>query len=263
MDPDLDAARRILCFGPVSTLENLIPRVHHRESLGGVTVRKNLLIGALFALGLASSAMAAGEQLDGYTGNTNNNPPLDRADELLFYGDLTPEFGIGCSNPSGTSGGPNDVAVGVTASLTPPLAITSHYYNIFTQVSPNISHLDFVAWAGGAVPGGELCRQSIAPNWGAGDHTVAIQDCCVSSAQFYFGQNQNQTNVGMRWGVDSSSGSWGTSFIRAPTCGAGAFTLLDNLGFPGNWVMAASVNDEDCGVPVELRSWGGVKSLYR
>ena len=226
-------------------------------------MRKNLLIAALFAVGLSTSAMAAGEQLDGYSGNTNNVPPVDRGTEVLFYGDLTPELGIGCSNPSGTSGGPNDVAVGVTASLTPPLNITSHYYNIFTQVSPNISHLDFVAWGGGAVPGAEQGRASVAPNWGAGDHTVAIAGVCVTDQQFYFGQNQNQTNVGMRWGVDSSSGSWGTSFIRAPTCGAAAFTLIDNLGFPGNWVMSVTV-DEGCGpVPVELKSWGGVKSLYQ
>ena len=226
-------------------------------------MRKNLLIAALFAVGLSTSAMAAGEQLDGYSGNTNNVPPVDRGTEVLFYGDLTPELGIGCSNPSGTSGGPNDVAVGVTASLTPPLNITSHYYNIVTNVSPNISHLDFVAWGGGAVPGAEQGRVSVAPNWGAGDHTVAIAGVCVTDQQFYFGQNQNQTNVGIRWGLDSSSGSWGTSFIRAPTCGAGAFTLVDNLGFPGNWVMSVTV-DEGCGpVPVELKSWGGVKSLYQ
>lgn len=226
-------------------------------------MRKNLLIAALFAVGFSTSAMAAGERLDGYSGNTNNVPPVDRGSEVLFYGDLTPELGLGCSNPSGTSGGPNDVALGVTASLTPPLNITSHYYNIFTNVSPNISHLDFVAWAGGAVPGAEAGRASVAPNWGQGDHTVAIQGVCVESEQFYFGQNQNQTNVGIRWGLDSSSGSWGTSFIRAPTCGAGAFTLVDNLGFPGNWVMSVTVDEGDCGtVPVELKSWGGVKSLY-
>jgi hypothetical protein len=223
-------------------------------------VRKNLLIGALCALGLSTTAMAANERLDGYDGNTNNNPPVDRA-ELLFYGDLSPELGIGCSNPSGTSGGPNDVAVGVTASCTPPLVLTSHFYNVFTQVSPNINHLDFVAWAGGPSPGSEIAgtRQSLAPNWGVGDHTAPLNGATVPTQQFYFGQNQNQTNVGMRWGVDTSSGSWATSFIRAPACGASSWFLLDNLGFPGNWCFAVSV---DCGVPVELKSWGSVKNLY-
>jgi hypothetical protein len=218
------------------------------------------LIAALLGFGVATTALAAGESFYGHAGNVDNNPPVDRA-ELLFYGDLTPELGIGCSNASGTSGGPNDVAVGVTASLTLPFRITAHYYNVFTQVSPNINQLSFVAWQGGATPGPEIGRQSIAPEWGQGDHTVAINGLLVLSAQFYFGQNQNQTDVGMRWGVDSSTGSWGTSFIRAPTCGATSFMLLDDLGFPGNWVMAASVEPGGI-IPVELQSWGSVKALF-
>ena len=230
-------------------------------------MRKSLLFGALLSLCVSTSVMAAGEQLDGYTGDTNNSPPIDREQELLYFGDLTPEIGLGCSNPSGTSGGPNNIAVGVTANLTPPIAITSCYYNIFTQVSTNISQLDFVIWEEGAVPGDELWRVSLAPNWDAGDHTVAIvTDDCVLATHFYFGQNQNQTNVGMRWGLDTSSGSSGTSFIRAPTCGAEQFLLVDQLGFPGNWVMAIGAAD-DCddpgGVPVELRSWGRVKRVYQ
>lgn len=217
------------------------------------------LIVALLSLGISTIAFAAGESLDGYLGNVNNNPPVDRQ-ELLFRGDLTPELGIGCSNPSGTSGGPNDVAVGVTASSPTGALITAHYYNIFTNVSPNISQLDFVVWQGGAAPGPEVGRVSLAPEWGQGDHTVPIQGVNVPSSQFYFGQNQNQTNVGIRWGLDSSSGSWGTSFIRAPTCGANAFTLIDNLGFPGNWVMAVTAFPGI--VPVELQSWGSLKAHF-
>ncbi|MCA9730462.1 MAG: hypothetical protein KC729_22480, partial [Candidatus Eisenbacteria bacterium] len=161
--------------------------------------KKTLAI--LLSLGLSTAALAGSERWDGYTGNPNNHPPADRS-ELLFRGDLTPELGLGCSNASGTSGGPNDVAVGVTSTMTPPIAITSHYYNIFTQVSPNISQLDFVLWQGGAAPGAEIGRVSIAPEWGAGDHTVAIAGLEVSSSQVYFGQNHNQADVGMRWGAD-------------------------------------------------------------
>jgi hypothetical protein len=225
-------------------------------------MRRCLLICALFSLGFSTFVMGQDEVLDGYAGDPHNTPPIDY-DPLwfLFRGDLTPEMGLGCSNPSGTSGGPNDVAVGVTFALTPPIQITSHYYNIFTQVSPNISQLDFVVWAGGAVPGAELARDSIVPNWGAGDHTVAVSGICVPLQQFYFGHSQTQTNVGMRWGLDTGSGSAGTSFVRAPSCGVGAFTPVDNLGFPGNWVM--SVTADHCRVPVELQSWGGVKSLYQ
>lgn len=215
---------------------------------------KGLLIGALCVVMCVGTSMAA--QLDGYTGNPNNNPP-DRVEDL-FQGDLTPEMGLGCSNTAGTSGGPNDCAVGVTAGTPPPFSITSHYYNIFTQVSPTITALSFVAWGGGFEPGAEIGRQA-GMNWTEGDHTAAISPAInIPSAQFYFGQNQPQSNVGMRWGLDTGI-SAGTSYIRAPSCGAGAWILLDALGFPGNWVFSVTV---DAPTPVELHTWGSVKTLY-
>ena len=223
-------------------------------------MRIALWLGVLLGCVFISGARATDVELAGHGGDTQTNPPADRL-EWLFWGDLTPEMGLGCSNTSGTSGGPNDVAVGVTADLTPPIQITQHYYNIFTQVSPNITDLDFVVWRGGSeLPGPERGRASLAPNWGAGDHTVLIPNVFVTSQHFFFGQNQPQTNVGMRWGLDTSSGSWGASLIRAPTCGASAFTLVDNLGFPGSWVLAVS---HGIPVPVDLQSWGAVKASFR
>lgn len=177
-----------------------------------------------------------------------NAPTAPQGTEQLFRGDLTAEIGLGCSNPTGNSGGPNDWAVGVTATLPTPLNILSTTYNLFTQVSPNITSLSFVAWAGGGSPGAEIGRQSGLP-FSQGNHTAAISGITAASSQFYFGLNQGQTNVGLRVGLDTSSGSAGTSFIRAPTCGAAAFATVDSLGFPGNWVMAAVVEDV---VPVEL-----------
>ncbi|MCA9728624.1 MAG: hypothetical protein KC729_13125 [Candidatus Eisenbacteria bacterium] len=217
------------------------------------------LLGVALSSGLSTIAIAAGENLGPGGIDPNSTPPADRS-EFLFQGDLVPEFGIGCSNSADTSGGPNDAAVGVTATTTPPFVITSHFYNMGTAAPPNITQLSFVAWQGGPIPGPEIGRISIAPNWDSGDHTVSIAGIAVSSSQFYFGQNQNQTNVGIRWGVDSSSGSAGTSFIRAPACGVGQFTLLDAIGFPGNWVMAVTI---DAIVPVELSSWGSVKAEFR
>ena len=129
---------------------------------------KGLLIGALGVFMVVGLSVA--DQLDGYSGN--NNPPVDRS-EMLFCGDLIPEMGLGCSNPTGDSGGPNDVAIGVTASLTPPFVITAHYYNIFTQNAPFITALSFVAWAGGGAPGGEIDRRP-GMDWTLGDHSVAI-----------------------------------------------------------------------------------------
>lgn len=204
----------------------------------------------LLALLLAVPAVAQ-VGLAGPTGQGTqplNGPPAPEGTEQLFRGDLTAEIGLGCSNPAGTSGGPNDWAVGVTATLAPPLDVLSTTYNIFTQVSPNINSLSFVAWAGGGSPGAEIGRQT-GMAFSQGNHTAAVSGITVSSAQFYFGFNQNQANVGMRIGLDTNSGSEGTSFIRAPTCGAAAFTLVDSLGFAGNWVMAAVVDEV---VPVEL-----------
>ena len=218
---------------------------------------KGLLVGAFMVVGMAG--IAAADVLDGYDGTPNIDPPM-RAEDL-FQGDLIAEIGIGCSNGLGTSGGPNDIVVGVTAALTPPFDLVSHFYNIFTQVSPTITSLSFIALAGGGTPGAEFARQT-GLDFTQGDHTVAINPAIsVASAQFFFGHNQAQSNVGMRWGLDTSSGSAATSFIRAPTCGANAFTLVDQLGFPGNWVM--SVSTDTGGTPVELSTWGSVKAYNR
>lgn len=215
--------------------------------------RNTILVGlAILAALCLVTPVAAQVTLAGPGGRTEalNPGPVPEGAEQLFRGDLTAENGIGCSNSAGTSGGPNDWAVGVTASLPTPLNVVSTTYNIFTQISPTITSLSFVAWAGGAAPGAELGRQAGVP-FSQGNHTAVVSGVAVPSAQFYFGLNQGQSNVGLRIGLDTSSGSAGTSFIRAPTCGATAFASVDSLGFPGNWVMAAVVEDV---VPVELQT---------
>ncbi len=100
----------------------------------------------------------------------------------------------------------------------------------------------------------------------AGSHTVSLPQGWVSpqdapGGQFYIGHNQPQSNAGMRWGLDTSSGSVGESYIRAPPCGASTFVSVDALGFPGNWVM--SVTAVGGASPVELTSWGAITAQYR
>ena len=51
--------------------------------------------------------------------------------ETLFQGDLIADMGLGCSNSVGTSGGPNDIVVGVAAASAPPFNITGHFYYIY------------------------------------------------------------------------------------------------------------------------------------
>lgn len=217
-------------------------------------MRKGLMIvaGLFLVVGLATA-----NELPGYGPVAPQNPP-DRPQDL-YQGDLGAEMGLGCSNPTGNSGGPNDCAVGVTCDLAPPFCISAHYYYVFTT-SIYCTALSFVCWMGGFEPGAEFARQP-GMDWSWGGHTVAISPPVqVNSGYFFFGHNQPQTNCGMRWGLDTSSPSAQTSFIRAPACGAYAWTLLDALGFPGNWCYSATV---DATSPVELQSWGSVKQAYR
>jgi hypothetical protein len=214
------------------------------------------LMTVILSLGLLAGGAAAEDTLAGYDGTPAGAPEL--RPETLFQGDLVAEMGLGCSNGAGTSGGPNDIIVGVAAAAAPPLDITNHYYEVFTQYSPTITALSFIVHSGGTSPGGEIGRQS-GLDWSQGPHTVALA-VNIGTNIFHFGHNQPQATVGMRWGLDTSSGSAQTSYIRAPSCGANVYTLVDALGFAGNWCMSATIGDT---TPVELQSWGSMKALYQ
>ena len=214
---------------------------------------KGLLTASLSVLLLASGA-AADNTLPGYSGTPAGAPEM--RPETMFQGDLLAEMGLGCSNGVGTSGGPNDCLVGVAA---PPFGIiVGHYYEIFTQVSPTITALSFIVHTGMAMPGAEIGRVG-GLDWSQGPHTSYIIGINVPTTFLFFGQNQPQSNVGMRWGLDTSS-SAGTSYIRAPACGADAFTLVDALGFPGNWCYSVEVAGH---TPIELQTWGSLKTAFR
>jgi len=192
----------------------------------------------------------------------HSNPnPAERATDL-FQGDLGAEIGIGCHNQSGTAGGPNHLAVSVTSPLAVPFSITSHYYNIFTLSSPTLTALTFAAWGAGSVPPEPPFAIQPGLDFSGGDHTVAISPIIiVESRQFFFGQVQPQTNAGYLWGVDTSSGGNGTSFIKAPNCDVSEWVTLTSIGFSGNWVMSVSV--DGVVVPVELNSWGRIKTVWQ
>lgn len=224
--------------------------------------RKNLIVAAavccvaiIATMGLSTAGAANGVSLISPEG-AQAGPPFPaatqgRATETLYRGDFVAEVGLGCSNGTGNSGGPNDFAVGVTATLTPPFGIVSTTYNIFTGLGYTTA-LTFKAWAGGAIPGAEIGAQSGMP-MGTGNYTVAVAPPIMLSAQaFYFGLYQPQTTAGMRIGIDSSSGQTGDSFILAPGCGLTAWGTVDSIGYTGNWVMRAVVDDT---IPVELMTF--------
>jgi hypothetical protein len=213
------------------------------------------LIAALSVLCIVG--VAGAEEMVGQSGLPYPGPEI--RPEMLYQGDLIPELGIGCSNPTGNSGGPNDVAVCVIASLAPPFCITSHFFNVYTS-SIYVNELNFAVWTGVGPPGTQIALVGGMP-WTVGSHTVAISPPVpVPTAFFCFGQNQPQSDAGMRWGLDTNSGSSVASYIRAPGCGANAWTRMDAIGYPGNWCMSVST---DAGSPVELQSWGAIKGEYR
>ncbi len=215
------------------------------------------IVGVLILVSGAAFAENTLKGTAGEVGRTAPPPEQGGATEVLQTGDFTSEFGIGCSNGTGTSGGPNDLAVGVTATSMPAtFYLQSVSYDLFTQISPNITSMNFAAWGGGGAPGATAAVTAV--TFDPGFNTVALDPrmpvgaATAPGGQFFMGLNQTQSNVGFRAGVDSSSGSAGTSYIRAAGCGASAFTLLDALGFPGNWVIRAVANEL---VPVELMTF--------
>lgn len=219
-------------------------------------MRRIAILGCILVLGLAAVSAENRFNNPTATGGSVGLPPVPNgeATEALFRGDMVAEAGLGCSNPTGTSGGPNDWAVGVTATLTPPFGIISTTYNVFTNVAPGLTAFTFKAWQPGASPGAEIGSQVLGAGAASqGNHTVAVAPAItVTTPSLYFGFYQPQTTAGIRLGEDLTT-SAGTSFIRAPTCGLTVWGTVDSIGYPGNWVMRAIVDDT---IPVELMSIG-------
>jgi hypothetical protein len=180
-------------------------------------------------------------------------PNVPQAQEPLFRGDMIPDLGLGCSNPTGTSGGPNDWATKVTATLVPTFGVISTTYNIFSfNAGPT---WNLVAWNNGSIPGTVIGTCPLGAGSGTqGDHTVTVAPGCLTipaaaGQTFFFGLSQGADLNGVRIGMDSTSSTPATVYIRAPGCGAAAFTPVEALGFPGHWVHRIIVDDT---VPVEL-----------
>jgi len=206
---------------------------------------------------------AAADELAGTTRLPANVGPVSERSMDLFLGDLGAEIGIGCSNGSGTSGGPNDFALG--PFLGPygfGVAFTSVFYHVFTNVSPTLTALSFKVWQGtGLVPGAELASHS-GLDFSLGEHTAVLPWLDVDADWFFFGLAQPQTDAALRIGLDTSSGGGENSFLRAPGCGLENWGTMTSVGFSGNWVIMGTI-EQGGGVPIELTSWGELKSTFR
>ncbi|MCP4902767.1 MAG: hypothetical protein GY906_37880 [bacterium] len=217
-----------------------------------------LAIGLAIGLGLAVDQVGADDHsLVGKTIPEGVGPGTDgdfEAIEALFRGDMVAEMGLGCSNGAGTSGGPNDWAVGVTATLMPPMGLYSTTHNMFTQLG-FFTQMAFVVYADSAgVPGAVIGSQALTnAQYQAGTNTITVSPhITLTNQTFFFGLNNPQTNAGGRIGLDTSTAGGPNSFIRAPSCGAATWTALTTIGFPGSWVMRVLVDDT---LPVELQAF--------
>ena len=179
--------------------------------------------------------------------------------EPLFRGDMIPDLGLGCSNPTGTSGGPNDWATRVTATLppTPAWGVISTTYNIFSfNAGPTWNLQAWVSATPTAPPSTVIGTCPLGAGSGTtGNHTIAIAPGCLtipagSGPTFFFGLSQGADLNGVRIGMDSNGTiTPNTVFIKAPGCGLAAFGTVESIGFPGNWVHRIIVDNS---LPVEL-----------
>ena len=177
--------------------------------------------------------------------------------EPLFRGDMTPELGLGCSNPTGTSGGPNDWATRVTPTLpaAPSWGVLSTTYNIFSfNAGPT---WNLMAWNNTAPgPGTVIDTCPLGAGSGTtGNHTINVPAGCLlipasSGPTWFFGLSQGADLNGVRIGMDSNGTiTPNTVFIKAPGCGLANFGTVESIGFPGNWVHRIIADNS---MPVEL-----------
>jgi hypothetical protein len=82
----------------------------------------------------------------------------------------------------------------------------------------------------------------------------------IFNRTFFFGHQQPETFIGMRWGLDTSSLATGWSYMRAPNCGVNQFARVTFLGYMGNWCMSITI---DKPTPIELTTWGVVKGMHK
>jgi len=220
-----------------------------KRILTGIAVAALLVGGVYHAQSVeAKTAKFQAAAIEGVAPHTvgNVSPHLGRATEALFRGDMTDESGLACSS------GPQDNAVGVTATLAPPFGVISTTY-IMRTLTGNLGTFNFTVYASGGTPGAVIGQQAI-PNGGTtGTHTVTINPAInVTTQQFYFGVGWTGAGAVYPGRDTSSTPISGTSFIRAPTCGVTNFVALESIGFPGNWCFRAIIDDF---IPVELQQF--------
>lgn len=147
---------------------------------------------------------------------------------------------IGCSNGDGTSGNPNEIVECFTSTLTPPFALNEVSYEVGVNPGAPVElFVEVYEWTGTGLPG--VVADSAALPAGEltpGTHTVVLATpLTVTTQAFCIGINGYDATDGYRLMKSQTTSVAGSSFIRAPTCGANDFVSMADIGFPGNWCI--------------------------
>ena len=129
---------------------------------------------------------------------------------------------VGCTNPSGTSGNPNDmIACFNNSQTTLPFEVHALRFWIGTS-APLPDNLFLRIWSGSATtgPGTLLYEQEVPPgSYNIAENTIALDDPFEFSGQeFCAGVYSNLTNDGFRLVMETGDGL--ESRFLAPNCGA-------------------------------------------
>lgn len=227
---------------------------------------KRLLVGTFSAVLLLAGVAGANSLKGSQVQDGPRLPDVTAINACAMQKGFVVTQGIGCNNGTGTSGGPNDVAQGLTLCTAAPVDVKTFSYIVQTPGVPGFAtSAQFAVWgdAGGA-PGTQMCAGPAVPYLTVGTYSIPVTGCKVTTAMtngghFFAGMNQGGIG-GMRWGYEDLAPG-GDAWIRAPGCGASAFSPLTAFGLPGAWVFRVVV-DAQGPIEVEQFSWGEVKAKY-
>ena len=117
---------------------------------------KRLLVGGSIAVLLLAGVAGASTLQGGRVENGPSLPVVDAAGLCCMQKGFVVSQGIGCSGGGGTTGGPNDIAEGLTLCTAAPVDVKTFSYIVWTPGIPGfVTASSFAVFSdgGGAGPG--------------------------------------------------------------------------------------------------------------
>jgi len=164
---------------------------------------------------------------------------------------------IGCSDPFGDAGNPNDlIECYNNATLTPPYELVAFTYTIGTStLPPDTLNIRVFEWGGAGPPGALVTTVPLGP----GDMTPGFHNLVLASPialptpDFCVGLFSEPLDDGFRALTSIGPYTPGTSWVRAPECGTPDFVELADLGFPQNWCYTATIEESVIEVDIDIK----------